>query len=250
MQILTAHQTAYLPYCGLIHKISLCDTFCAFNEVTMSNDDWERRQYIKVANGITLLTVPLKMKGYRDKKISEIEVDNSQNWQKKHFQSIKFAYMKAKYFKEYEPFLLRFYSMEWQYLVDLNEYFLKWVLDLLQIKVEFAKASDFHFEGQKSDLVLDMCKKLGADIYIFGSQGKNYADKEAFEQAGIKLYFQQYNHPVYPQLWGNFIHNMSVIDLLFNVGAKKAKQIIMSGNMSKEDLSNGNDTTITKNTKL
>jgi hypothetical protein len=82
-----------------------------------------------------------------------------------------------------------------------------------------------------------MCKKLGADIYIFGSQGENYADKGAFEQAGIKLYFQKYNHPVYPQQWGReFMPCLSVIDLLFNVGSTAAKDIIIQGNMSKEDL--------------
>ncbi|MFA5305901.1 MAG: WbqC family protein [Candidatus Babeliales bacterium] len=236
MKILTAHQTAYLPWMGLIHKISLADKYVFFDCVQMSNDDYERRNRIKTANGEIWLTIPLKSKGYREKKLFELEIDNSQRWRDKHRKSIYYAYKKAPYFDEYESFFNELFQREWQYLCELNEYFLKWVLDLLKINVEYCRASDLNFEGQKSDLVLDMCKKLGADVYIFGSQGEGYADKEAFERAGIKLYFQNYNHPVYPQLWGEFVPYMSIIDLLFNVDAEKSKQIIMSGNISKKEL--------------
>jgi hypothetical protein len=121
-------------------------------------------------------------------------------------------------------------------LTEFNEHFLLWILDVLKIKVNYCRASDLHFKGQKSDLVLDMCKKLGADIYIFGAQGENYCDKKSFENAGIKPVFQKYNHPVYPQLWGEFAPYMSVIDLIFNVGAESAKEIIINGNIQKINL--------------
>jgi hypothetical protein len=236
MVCLTAHQTAYLPWAGLIHKILLADKYVFFDDVVMSNDDFERRNRIKTANGEIWLTVPLKSKGYRDKKLYELEIDNSQRWRKKHWDSIRFAYGKAPYCDEYESFFNELYQREWQYLCEFNECFLIWVLDLLKINVEYCRASDLHFEGQKSDLVLDMCKKLGADMYIFGAQGEGYADKAAFERAGIRLYFQQYNHPTYPQLWGEFKPCMSIIDLLFNVGAEKAREIIQEGNISKKEL--------------
>jgi len=250
VKILTAHQTAYLPYCGLIHKIALADTFCMFDCVQRSGEDWERRNRIKGPNGEFWLTVPLKSKGYRGKKLHELEIDNTQRWRDKHRKSIIGAYQKAKYFSEYMPFFNELYSMEFQYLCELNEYFLKWVLELLKINIEYCRASDLHFEGQKSDLVLDMCRQLDADMYIFGSQGANYADVRAFERAGIKLYFQEYIHPVYPQLWGAYVPYMSVVDLLMNVGAEQAKEIIMCGNISKEDLRNGYDTAFAKDTKI
>lgn len=239
MKILAAHQTSAYPWLGLIHKISLADTFCLFDDVVMSNDDYERRNRIKTANGEIWLTVPLKSKGYRDKKLYELEIDNSQRWRDKHQKSIYYAYKKAPYYEQYESFFNELFQHEWQYLTEFNEHFLKWILQTLKIKIEYCRASDLHLKGAKSDLVLDMCKKLGADVYIFGSQGRDYADKKAFERAGIKLYFQQYNHPIYPQQWGQFQPNMSAIDLLFNIGADKAKDIIMENNISKEGLLNG-----------
>jgi hypothetical protein len=238
VKIVSAHQTAYLPWAGLIHKISLADKFVFFNCVQMSNDDYERRNRIKTANGEIWLTVPLHSKGYRNKKLYQLEIDNTQNWRKKHWDSIRFAYKKAKFFYAFELFFEDMYKRDFQYLTELNEYFLRWLLAVMDINVEIIHAEDMGLEGTKSDLVLDMCKKLDANVYIFGAQGEDYADKEAFERAGIGLYFQKYNHPTYPQLWGQFQPYMSIIDLLFNVGADKAKKIIMENNISKEGLLN------------
>jgi len=236
MKILSAHQPQYAPWLGLLHKIMLCDTFCIFDDCQMSGDQWENRNRIKGPNGEFWLTVPIKSREKREQKLYEIEIDNTQRWRDKHKKSIINCYQKAPYFNQFEGFFDALYSQDWELLTELNEYFLRWLLAILDINVEIVKASNYNFEGQKSDLVLDMCKKLGADIYIFGSQGEGYADKEAFERAGIKLCFQQYSHPVYPQLWGQFEPYMSVIDLLFNVGVDMAKEIIMQNNINKGDL--------------
>ena len=97
------------------------------------------------------------------------------------------------------------------------------------------KASEFEFEGAKSDLVLDMCKKLDASTYIFGELGKDYADECMFKNSGINPVFQNYQHPSYPQLYDKFISHLSIIDLLFNCGPK-SYEILMSNNMTKSDL--------------
>jgi glutaredoxin-related protein len=80
------------------------------------------------------------------------------------------------------------------------------------------KASELNIVGKKSDLVLDMCKKLKAKKYIFGEQGINYANLKSFKDNKIDIVFQKYNHPTYPQTQGKFISHLSIIDLLFNCG--------------------------------
>lgn len=233
--ILTAHQPVYLPWLGLFHKIALADAFCYFDNVQYQIKDFNGRNKIKTINGPIWLTVPVKSKGYRDKKINDIEIDNSQDWSKKHWKTIFLNYKKAPFFENYADFFEDVYKRDWKYLSELNEYMLKWFLGQLDIKVEYSKASELHFEGYKSDFVLDMCKKLKADLYIFGALGKDYANSEKFEKAGVKLYFQDYKHPVYPQLHDKFEPYMSVIDLLFNCGSE-SKNILMEGNIKKEDL--------------
>ena len=127
------------------------------------------------------------------------------------------------------------YNKNWEYLSDLNEYMLKWFLRELGIKTQFLKASEYTFQGTKSDLVLDMCKQLKTDVYIFGTLGKDYTNVRDFENNNIKIIFQDYKHPIYNQLHSEFKENISIIDLLFNCGPD-SYNILMSNNISQKDL--------------
>lgn len=233
--ILTAHQPVYLPWLGLFHKIAIADKFVFFNEVQYLPKDWMNRNKIKTAAGEIWLTVPVLRKGYRDMVTSEIEINNDTDWKRKHLKSIQINYKKAPYFEKYFYFFEEMYGKEWRYLADLNEHILKWFLEQLGINIAFVKASDFKFQGTKSELVLDMCRQLGANLYIFGALGKDYAKVEDFKEHGIRAIFQDYKHPIYPQLHGDFIPNLSVIDLLFNCGPNSL-DIIMSNNITKSEL--------------
>lgn len=233
--ILTAHQPVYLPWLGLFHKIALADKFVFFNEVQYLPKDWMNRNKIKTHTGEIWLTVPVLRKGYRDRISSEMEINNDTDWKRKHLKSILINYKKAPYFERYSNFFEETYSKNWRYLDDLNEHMLKWFLEQLGIKLVFLKASEYKFEGTKSDLVLNMCKHLRADLYIFGELGKDYAKVDDFKDQGTHIIFQEYKHPVYPQMFGDFIPNLSVIDLLFNCGPNSL-DIIMSNNVTRNEL--------------
>ncbi|MDO8633062.1 MAG: WbqC family protein [Candidatus Wildermuthbacteria bacterium] len=232
--ILTAHQPQYLPWLGLFHKIALSDTFCFFDVAQYRAKSFNRNS-IKTPQGSLFLTVPVLSKGYREKEFHEIEINNELDWRKDHFKSLLVNYKKAPFFSTYADFFEDTYKKEWRYFGELTEYMLRWFLGELGISVVFSKASDQQFTGTGSARVLDMCKKLGANVYIFGTLGKGYADTKEFEEAGVRPYFQEYLHPSYPQLWGEFLSNMSVVDLLFNCGPNSL-EVLMKGNITKEDL--------------
>ena len=234
--ILSAHQPVYLPWLGYFHKIALTDKFNFFDNVQYVPKDWISRNQIKTVNGPVMLTVPVLTKGHREKVIADMEINNSLPWRRKHWSSIILNYNKAPFFKKYCDYFEDVYKRDWNLLADLNFNMLTWFLDTLGIKVGISKASECDFHGVKSDLVLDMCLKMNADSYIFGSLGKDYADIKKFKDRGVTPVFQSYTHPSYRQLHGDFIPNMSVIDLLFNEGPRSL-EILMSGNISKDDLS-------------
>ncbi len=217
--ILTAHQPGYLPWLGLIDKIAQADTYVSFDHVQYMPKEWQNRNRIKTANGQQWLTVPVLRKGYRDKPLNEIRIDNEKPWQRKHYGSLEQFYGDAPYYDEYLGALLDIYRFQWDKLTTLNETVLRWLLAELGVETTFLRASDYDFQGAKSDLVLDMCRQLGATTYIFGALGRDYADVAAFERAGIEVRFQNYHHPSYPQCWGGeFVPYMSVLDLLLNCG--------------------------------
>ena len=223
--ILTAHQPVYLPWLGLFHKIASSDTYVFFDTVQYQPMDFNNRNKIKGEKEGIWLTVP---GGHKEKPFREIEINNDVPWQRKHWRMLRIHYQRAPYFDQYASFFEDVYQRKWQYLVDLNEHMLRWFLDVLGIRVKFLKASDLHLEGKKSALVLDMCCRLGADVYIFGSQGRNYAQVELFDAAGVKVIFQDYHHPVYPQRYGEFISHLSIVDLLFNCGPKSLEVLMRS----------------------
>lgn len=233
--ILTAHQPSYLPWLGLFHKIALSDVYIFLDNTQFEKNSFTNRNKIKTANGPIWLTVPVLAKDHFNKTTKELEIDNSKDWRASHWKSIYLNYKKAPFFNKYADFFEDVYKKEWQFLSDLNEYMLKWFLNELGIKVKYHKGSELNLKGHKFDLVSDMCKKLGADLYIFGILGRDYAEKERFIKQGIKIYFQDYKHPAYPQSWGGFLPYMSVIDLLFNRGPKSL-EVLMENNITKNEL--------------
>jgi WbqC-like protein family len=228
--ILTAHQPVYLPWLGLFHKIAIADEFCIFDIAQYQTKDFNARNRIKTNTGPIWLSVPVESKNHFEKKLSDVKIINN-GWNKKHFKSIDLAYRKSPFYSDYIGAIERILmSREYEYLADLNLATLEFGLNSLGIDVPIVTASHYEFNGSKSGLVLDMCKQLKADDYIFGSQGKDYADVQSFQNCGIRPHFQDYVHPTYPQLHGKFEPYMSIIDLLFNVG-KDSYAVLMSGNI-------------------
>jgi len=236
--ILTAHQPVYLPWLGLFHKIALADLFCYFDIAQYQTKDYNNRNKIKTHNGETWLSVPVESKNHFDKSVGDIRIVQN-GWQRKHFKSIQLSYQKASYYRDYidglEAVLV---GQLFETLSALNLQILRFLMSCLALKTPIVKASDYAFQGTKSDLVLDMCLQLRADTYIFGAQGRDYADVDKFRASGVEPRFQDYRHPVYRQLHGEFLPYMSVIDLLFNEGPR-GKEILLSGNDTRADLPSG-----------
>jgi hypothetical protein len=232
--ILTAHQPVYLPWLGLFHKIAVADLFCYFDIVQYQTKDYNNRNKIKIHTGEIWLSVPVESKDHFGKRVGDIRIVQN-GWQRKHIKSIQHAYQKALYFRDYiaelESILLRESCAT---LAALNFEILRFLMHSLAIETPIVKASDYVFQGEKSELVLDMCRQLKAGVYIFGSQGRDYADVNEFLAAGVKPCFQEYRHPTYRQLHGEFLPYMSVIDLLFNEGPR-SRDILLSGNDTRED---------------
>ena len=229
MLILTAHQPVYMPWLGLFHKIFLSDTFCIFDNVQYTKKDFINRNRIKTKDGPLWLTVPIESTNHHNLKLKDARILQN-GWQIKHFKSIQSAYARSRFYSDYiDEVEALFMGEKWEFLADLNEAWLKFGLKTLGINVNIEKASKLPLEGSKSDLVANMCSQLGADLYIFGELGKNYADRSTFEAIGVNVYFQEYTHPVYTQLHGDFVSHLSILDLILNEGPKSC-EILITGN--------------------
>jgi hypothetical protein len=226
--ILSAHQPSLIPWLGLLAKVAAADLFCIFDCVPDDGSGFANRQRIKTAQGAQWLTVPVRKS--LDTPIKDVQIASDQPWARKTWRTIELAYQKAPYFATYSDGLKRaFLGTTWESLNDLDETMLFFFLNAFNIQTPVVAASDYSFQGAKSDLVLDMCRQLGASQYLFGSQGRDYADVASFEAAGITPLFQEYRHPVYQQLHGAFVEKLGALDLLFNVGGIEGRRLIVGG---------------------
>jgi len=219
-------QSNYIPWKGVFDMINQVDKFVFFEDVDYTKRDWRSRNNIKTANGDVWLTVPVK-KAPRGTKIHEIELFNDGKWQKKHINNIKLAYSKAKFFKEFEWIIEEIYTNQtWEKLSEFNIFVTKLLCRVLDIKAEFINSVELATTGTKDDKLLDICKKIGATHYLSGPAAKDYINDDKFKKAKIKLEYMNYTYPEYQQLYGEFNHYVSVLDLIFNCGPQ-AKDFII-----------------------
>jgi hypothetical protein len=226
--MLTAHQPQYLPYMGFFNKVMLADKFVFLDHVQFRKNGWQNRNRIRTKHGWIWLTIPILTKGKFSQRIYYVKINNSVNWRSKHWKSIYYNYQHAPYFSEYKDFFESVYSTNWETLWDLNIFTTMFLFDALNIKVQMFSSSSFTFVGKKTDLLIEMCLKLGADTYLSGCGpgAKTYVDLEKFMQNSLRHKFQYFTSPTYVQQYDSFVPNLSVIDLLFNYGKEKSREII------------------------
>ena len=236
MKVVSMHQPAYLPWLGYFHRVMLSDIFVFLDTVQFEKNSFTNRNKILTDNGSLWLTVPVGIKGHTKKRLSDIEISPDSGWKKKHIQSIRQNYAKAPYFEVFfadiEKIIANAGHSFCDFIFTMTAYFFK----VMGISTPMVRSSSLPVEGVKSDLVKNICIALSADVYISGTLGKGYLDTHTFAKEQIRIIFQEYRHPVYPQLFEGFQPGMCIVDLLMNKGAEEATSIIMSGNLSRQEI--------------
>ena len=217
--IVAVHQPQYLPWLGYFDKIDRADIFVLLDNVQFKKNEWQNRNRIKTANGWQWLTVPVMYK--YPQLINEVEINNKDKWRHRQRQAIISNYKKASYWSLLEEFFEEIFSSEWQYISQLNIHVVKRLAGLLGITTPIHVTSELgEFPEDPDDRLIALTKHFDADIYLAGGGGKGYMDMEKYTQSGVKVIFQEYKHPVYNQLFGDFKPFMSVVDLIYNHGEK------------------------------
>lgn len=218
-------QPEHLPWLGYIDKMVQSDYLIFLDNVQFKKRHFENRNKIRANNkeGYLWLTVPVITKGKYTQKINEVEIDYSSNWVEKYIKSIEHNYKKAPYFTHYiEEFKVIIESKP-KLLVDLNISIIKFVARILNIKVEFLRASELCNEGKSSELILNLLKSVNASRYFSGKFGG--LDDHLLLEHNITTKFQEFEHPSYEQVYPEFVTGMSFLDLLFNHGENSLDKI-------------------------
>lgn len=180
--------------------------------------DWRNRNKIKTSQGIQWISIPVKTKGKFWQSIRETEI-NGDVWRDEHWKSLCVNYKKASCFEEFSHQLETLYLREYKNISELNIAFIEFICTYLGISTKIKKSWDYNLIEGKTERLVDLCLQSGATEYISGPAAKEYIQPHLFEDAGIALtWFNYEGYPEYPQLWGDFVHGVSILDLLFNCG--------------------------------
>lgn len=212
-------QSNYIPWKGYFDMIAAVDEFIIYDDMQYTKNDWRNRNKIKTPNGVEWLTIPVGQNINR--RIRDVELPDAR-WQIKHWKCIVSNYSKASFFEEISSWLEPLYlDNSHTNLSELNYRLIKAACKYLGITTKISRSWDYVLADGKTERLVDLCVQVGATEYISGPAAKDYVDDNAFSRADIKLtWFEYGNYPEHPQLWGDFIHGVSVIDLLFNCGPR------------------------------
>jgi hypothetical protein len=225
--IVSANQPYFCPYPGFFYKALLSDVLIILDDVHIpQRTTWVSRNRFKNDQGTLWMTIPVWKKGLGRQHINRVRICHEGRWARKHPESLKSFYANAPYLKDHLDFIEEIFSTSFEKLIDLNMAIIRYLLKCLHIETRLVFLSELGVKTQATQLLVDACKAMGASTFMAQSQAEKYLDAALFRQNGVEPLYFKYVAPVYPQLWGDFIANLSTFDLVFNCGPK-ARDILI-----------------------
>ncbi len=219
--LITTHQPIFLPWPAFFSKAVKADCMVLLDSVQFPRGrGWMSKNRLKSDRGQLWLTVPVRRKGKGLQAIKDVEIVDDNRWCGKHLRGIRQNYIHAPHFDQYYPPIDAIYQKHHKRLLELNLDLIHFFWEALSLKTELVLQSELGVSGRGTDLLIQVCRQVGKGSYLTFPAAKNHVDVERMVKSGVEVSFLHYIPPVYPQLWGSFIHNLSTLDMLFNCGLK------------------------------
>jgi len=196
--------TAYLAPVEYYSEMAKADAVFIESHDYYSKQTYRNRCLIAAANGPMALTIPVEKAGSEKMLTCEVRISKHNDWQLNHWRSIESAYNSTPFFEYYKDDLIPFYEKKWNYLIDFNLEIQSKILELLNFETNIQLTGEY--KNTLDDSVLDLREVI-------------HPKREA-QSVSYKTYYQ-----VFEQRFG-FQANLSIIDLLFNMGNESIFSLI------------------------
>ncbi len=189
--------TAYLPPIAYMAFLFSCSNIIIEKEETYPKQTYRNRCEILSANGIINLSIPVNKPHGNNTKTKDVTIINSSQWFTNHWRAISSAYSSSPFFLYYKDELKGFFTGSYNNLLDFNTDLTTVILKLIGINCKIAYSETFSMPGQDK-LIIDTRYSITPKLE---GEFKNF---EEYTQVFAAKF--------------NFIPNLSIIDLLFNLG--------------------------------
>jgi hypothetical protein len=220
-------QSNYVPWKGYFDLMRSVDTFVVYDVVQYTKNDWRNRNRVKSANGPVWLTIPVAQVGSFGQRVLDAEIVPG-TWTEKHLRTLLQAYARAAHVDDFRTELGALYeaAAEMRLLHDVNMLFIDAARRWLGIETHLVQAHDYVLPDDRNERLVALCSALGASTYVSGPAAKSYLDETVFTHAKIGVeWFDYGGYAPYPQLHGDFVHEVSVLDLVLNTGPDAARYL-------------------------
>jgi hypothetical protein len=228
MMRVAIHQPNYFPWLGYFHKVRRVDVFVLLDNVDFqqgNSTSVTNRTTIKTSQGPQRITVPV-LKAASSPLLRDIRIDQSQRWQKRHLGSLRAAYGRAPFFDEVFPLAESVLGAAGESLADLNRASIEAMCRFLELPTPLLYASTLGLsDDDRTGRLVEICRRVGGTVYLSGRGARRYNDAQRFQESGIALEYTAFECPPYPQLHGEFVPNLSLLDALFNCG-REAQRLL------------------------
>lgn len=217
-------QSSFIPWRGYFDFIASVDRFVFLDDTQYTQRNWRNRNRIKTAAGTKWITVPVHYR-HQSQLICDTEIDQSSNWPQKHLAQWRLHYGQTPFLGDVLEILDDLPSHGSKTISDLNIKLIRHICQYLHIETPLIMSVELDPQGRKTERLIDIVKKLGGDTYLSGPSADAYLDHRAFASAGIGLEYKRYEYAPYPQAWGAFDGEVSVLDLIANCGRDAAARL-------------------------
>lgn len=223
--LVAIHQPHYLPWLRYVEKIARADAFIVLDNIQFNKNGWQNRNRIKQGGQATLLTVPIH--AAFPARLDAVRIDTHRPWARKHVQTLQQAYARAPYFDSHCGFIAPLLTQSWEFLNDLNAALLKGFLEVLGIQTPIYHASALNVPGEATTRLINLIQAVGGNAYYSGAYAlESYLDANELLGADIDLVLQSWTAPVYPQGSGEFLPDLSIVDMLAHCGPDTLARIL------------------------
>lgn len=213
-------QSNYIPWKGYFDIVQAVDEFVFYDDVQYTKNDWRNRNRIKSPGGTRWLTIPVGKDERR--RISDVRLPDN-DWAARHWSALRASYETAPYFETYRAYFDDLYlGRTWATLSELNQAFITGIArDLLGLPTRFRQSTDFTLTKAKGARLIELLTQTDASVYVSGPAARGYISERDFAAIGLEVEWMDYTgYPEYPQLYPPFVHEVTVLDVLFHVGAQ------------------------------
>jgi hypothetical protein len=223
-------QPSYLPWIGYFDLVDQADVFVFLDNVQFVRRSWQQRNQIRTSTGLEWLSVPSRVRGRYHQLISDVDIVQPSAFPEHHIDKIEMNYAKSPYFNIYFPRLRELLNKGETSLCKLDLNIIGWLSEEFGLRSKFELSSVIGATGKRSELLVDICRKVNAKRYLstIGSVEYLKIDQHVFVENDLELVIHNYHHPHYRQLFDPFIPYASAIDLLLNEG-ERSINIIREG---------------------